>query len=136
MYAYAHTPLDEENMKLTSFSKSAFIRGFYGLKVLPSFITKQMSSFFGTLIKQGFTLVYIDDFLLLSKSKEHIFHLIEQLHRIRTKHSLILTPQKTFLGYLKLSFLDMKLVITQLNLYTLTLMQFINFPLVLVTLFL
>ena len=46
MYAYAHTPLDEDTIKLTSFSSGdklfAFIRGFYGLKGLPNFFTKQM----------------------------------------------------------------------------------------------
>ena len=40
MYAYAHTPLDEETIKLTGFSSGdklyAFIRGFYGLKGLPN----------------------------------------------------------------------------------------------------
>ena len=49
MYAYAHTPLDEETIKLTGFSSGdklyAFIRGFYGLKGLPIFFTKQMSTF-------------------------------------------------------------------------------------------
>ena len=46
MYAYAHTPLDEETIKLTGFSSGdklyAFIRGFYGLKGLPNFFTKQI----------------------------------------------------------------------------------------------
>ena len=50
MYAYAHAPLDEETITLTSFSSGdklyAFIRGFYGLKGLPNFFTKQMYSFF------------------------------------------------------------------------------------------
>ena len=45
MYAYAHTPLDEDTIKLTSFSSGykpfAFIRGFYGLKGLPNFFTKK-----------------------------------------------------------------------------------------------
>ena len=90
MYAYAHTPLDEETIKLTRYSSGdklfAFIRGFYGIKGLPNFLTKQMSTFFKTLIEQGFALVYIDDILFLSKSKEHMFHLIEQLHCISTKH--------------------------------------------------
>ena len=40
MKANAHTPLDEETIKLTSFSSRdksfAFIRGFYGLKVIPN----------------------------------------------------------------------------------------------------
>ena len=42
MYAYAHTPLDKETMKLASFSSGdklfAFIRALYGLKGLPNFI--------------------------------------------------------------------------------------------------
>ena len=54
-YAYAHTPLDEETIKLTGFSSGdklyAFIRGFYGLKGLPNFFTKQVSTFFRSLIE-------------------------------------------------------------------------------------
>ena len=96
MYAYAHTPLDEDTIKLTSFSSGdklfAFIRGFYGLEGLPNFFTKQMSTFFKTLIEQVFALVYIDDILLLSDSKEHMFQLIEQLHIISTKNNLKLEP--------------------------------------------
>ena len=49
MYAYAHTPLDEDTIKFTSFSSGdtlfASIRGFYGHKGLPNFFTKQMSTF-------------------------------------------------------------------------------------------
>ena len=89
MYAYAHTPLDEDTIKLTSFFSAdklfAFIRGFYGLKGLPNFFTKQRSTFFKTLIEQGFALVYIDYILLLSDSKEHKFQLKEQLPIISTK---------------------------------------------------
>ena len=109
MYAYAHTPLDEDTIKLTSFSSGdklfAFIRSFYGLKGLPNFFTKQMSTFFKTLIEQGFALVYIDDILLLSDSKEHMFQLIEQLHLISTKHNLKLAPEKSFFILLKVKFL-------------------------------
>ena len=109
MYAYAHTPLDEDTIKLTSFSSGdklfAFIRGFYGLKGLPNFFTKQMSTFFKTLIEQGFALVYIDDILLLSDSKEHMFQLIEQLHINSTKNNLKLAPEKSFFMLLKVKFL-------------------------------
>ena len=108
MYAYAYTPLDEDTFKLTSFSSGdkifAFIRGFYGLKGLPNFFTKQMCTFFKTLIEQGFALVYIDDILLLSDSKEHMFQLIEQLHNIRTKNNLKLAPEKSFFMLLKVKF--------------------------------
>ena len=109
MYAYAHTPLDEDTIKLTSFSSGdklfAFIRGFYGLKGLPNFLTKQMSTFFTTLMEQGFALVYIDDILLLSDSKEHMFQLIEQLHIISTKNNLKLPPENSFFMLLKVKFL-------------------------------
>ena len=109
MYAYAHAPLDEDTIKLTSFSSGdklfAFIRGFYGLKGLPNFFTKQMSSFFKTLSEQGFALVYIDGILLLSDSKEHMFQLIEQLHIISTKNNLKLAPEKSFFMLPKVKFL-------------------------------
>ena len=109
MYAYAHTPLDEDTIKFTSFSSGdkffTFIRGFYGLKGLPNFFTKQMSTFFKTLIKQGFALVYIDDILLLSDSKELMFQHIEQLHIISTKNNLQLAPEKSFFLLLKVKFL-------------------------------
>ena len=100
MYAYAHTPLDEETNKLTSVSSGdelfAFIRGFYSVKGLPNFFTKQMSTFFKTLIEQGFALVYIDDLLFFSNSKEHMFHPIEQLHIISTKNNLKLAQENSF----------------------------------------
>ena len=138
MYAYAHTPLDEKTINITNFSSGdklfAFIRGFYGLKGLPNFFTTQMSSFFKTLIEQGFALVYIDDILLLSNSEEHMFQLIEQHHAISTNHNLKLDPEKSFSMLPKVKFLDMKLVITQFNLCTQKLMHFTKFPLLLVNL--
>ena len=115
MYAYAHTPLDEDTIKLTSFSSGdkffAFIRSFYGLKGLPNFFTKQMS----TLIEQGFALVYIDDILLLSDSKEHMFQLIEQLHIISTKNNLKLATEKSFFMLLKVKFLGHKICYIKIN---------------------
>ena len=80
-------------------------RRFFGLKGLPNFFTKQMSTFFKTLIEQGFALVYIDDVLLLSDTKEHMFQLIEQLHIISTKNNLKLAPEKSFSMLLKIKFL-------------------------------
>ena len=61
MYAYAHTPLDEETIKLTRFSSGdkliTFIRGFYGFKIFPNFFAKQSSNFFEIFVEQGFALV-------------------------------------------------------------------------------
>ena len=131
LYAYAHTLLDEDTIKLTSFSSGdklfAFIRGFYGLKGLPNFFTKQMSTFFRTLIEQGFALVYIDDILLLSDSKEHMFQLIEQLHITSTKNNLKLAREKSLSCFLRVNSLDMKLATIQLNQFSSKLQLFTKF---------
>ena len=74
-----------------------------------------MSTFFKTLIEQGFALVYIDDILLLSDSREHMFQLIEQLHVISTKNNLELASKKSFFMLLKVKFLGHELVTIQLN---------------------
>ena len=74
------------------------------LKDTPIFY-KKISNFFKTFVELGFTLVYIDDILLLSDSKEHLFQLIEQLHIISTKHNLKLVPLKSFFMLLKVKFL-------------------------------
>ena len=112
MYAYAHTPLDEETIKLTSFSSGdepCFHSRFLWSHRTPKFLTKRMSTFFKLLIEQGSVLVYIDDILLLSNSKEHMFHLIEQLHIVSTKHNLKLAPEKSFFMFLKVKFLGHKI---------------------------
>ena len=109
MYAYAHAPLDIDTIKITSCSSRdklfAFIGGFYGLKGLPNFFRKQMATFFKTLIEQGFSLVYIDNILLLSDTKEHMFQLMEQLHIISTKNNLKLAPEKFFFMLREVNFL-------------------------------
>ena len=64
-----------------------------------------MSTFFKTIIEQGFALVYIDDNLLLSNSEEHRFQPIEHLHVISTKHNLKLAPEKSFFMLLKVKLL-------------------------------
>ena len=100
MYAYAHAPLDEETIPLTSFSSGdklyAFTRGFHGLKGLPNFFTKQMYSFFQNFIDQGFALVYIDDILVLAHTKTHMLDLIEHLHQVCHSNNLKFAPEKSF----------------------------------------
>ena len=64
-----------------------------------------MSNFLETLLEQGFALVYIDDILHLSNSKERLFQLVEQLHIISTKNNLKLAPGKFFFALLNVKFL-------------------------------
>ena len=105
MYAYAHTPLDEETIKLTGFSSGdklyAFIRGFYGLKGLPNFFTKQMSirpRIYILKIEEPRVLPFLililhrilkEDFIILHS---HIYQLILCIKRIQIQIlTLILT---------------------------------------------
>ena len=108
MYAHAHTPLDEETINLTGFSSGdklyTFIRGFYGLKGLPNFFTKQMSTFFRPLKDKRSAIVYIDDILLLEHEKQEMFEIIKELHKIATKENLKLAPEKSFYMLLKVTF--------------------------------
>ena len=85
-----------------------------------------MSTFFKTLIEQGFALVYIDDILLLSDSKEHMFQLIEQLHIISTKNNPKLALKNPFSCSPRSNSLDMKLVTIQLNQFIQKLQLFIK----------
>ena len=109
MYAYAHTPLDEDTIKLIGFSSGdklyTFIRGFYGLKGLPNFFKKQMSTFFRSLIDKRSALEYIDDILLLADEKQEMFDFIKELHKKATKKNLKLAPEKSFYMLLKVKFL-------------------------------
>ena len=109
MYAYAHTPLDEEAIKPTGFSPGdklyAFIRGFFGLKLPPNFFSKQMSTFYRSLIDKRSALVIFDDKLLLADGKQEMIELIKELHKIVTKKNLKLAPEKSFYMLLKVNFL-------------------------------
>ena len=109
MYAYTHTPLDEETITLTGLSSGdklyTFIRAFYGLKGLSNFFTKQMSTFFRLLIDKRSALVYFDDILLLADEKQEMFELIKELHKIATKENLHLAPEKSFYILPKVKFL-------------------------------
>ena len=114
MYAYARIPLDEETIKLTGFSSGdklyTFIREFYGLKGLPNFFTKQMSTFFRSLIDKRSALVHFDDILLLADEKQEMFELIKELHKIATKAKLKLAHEKSFYMLLTVKFLGHEIV--------------------------
>ena len=111
MYAYAHAPLDEDTIEHTSFSSGAklfaFIRILYGLKGLPNFFTKQISTFVPT--KQN----------TCSNSSNNYTLSVQ-------KNNLKLAPEKSFFKLLKSNFLDIKLVTIQLNKFVRKLQLFIK----------
>ena len=55
-----------------------------------------MSSFFHTLIDQGFAIVYIKDVLTLADSKPRLLELIEQLDHIERTKNLESALKKSF----------------------------------------
>ena len=97
--------LARANKKYKSTKLYTFIRGFYGLKGLPNYFTKQMSTFFGSLIDKRSALVYIDDILLLANEKQEMFELIKELHTIASRENLKLASEKSFYMLLKVKFL-------------------------------
>ena len=104
MYAYAPTPLDEETIKLIR----QIIRLYpwiLWIKRISNFFTKQMSTFFRSLIDKRSALVYIDDILLLANEKQEMFELIKELHTIASRENLKLAPEKSFYMLLKVKFL-------------------------------
>ena len=126
MYAYAHTSLDEETIKLTSFSSGdkvfTFKGGVYGLKRLSNFLTKQISNS----LKTKVLLLYILMTFYSNQTPMNMFQLIEQLHIISTKNNLKLAPEKSSFMRLKVKSLDMKLAITPSDLFTQKLQLFTN----------
>ena len=81
MCDYAHAPLDQETITLSSFTSgdklNAFIPGVYGLKGLQNL----MSSFFQKLIDQGCAVVRIDEILLLANTNTRMIEHFEQLNQ-------------------------------------------------------
>ena len=57
------------------------------------------------MINDGSALVYIDDILLMSNSKEHMINLIKMLHEISKKENIKLAPEKSFYMLLTVKYL-------------------------------
>ena len=105
LYAYAHTPLYKETIKLTGFSSGdklyTFIRGFYGLKGLQYFFTKQISTFFRSLLTNGLRWYILTNLLLLADGKQEVFELIKELYKIATNKISNLHLKNHLICYLK-----------------------------------
>ena len=64
-----------------------------------------MSTFFRSLIDKRSAIVYTDNILHLADQKRKMFELIKELHKIATKGTLKLAPEKSFYILLKVKFL-------------------------------
>ena len=110
IYAYAHATLDDGTIKLSGFSSGdelfASLEDFMAFqKRLPIFFTQRKSLFFKDLIRQGSTLVYINDFPAMSKSKAHLLQFIKQSHDFAIEESPNLAPETRFFMLLTVKYL-------------------------------
>ena len=114
MYAYAHTHLDAETIKRTSFPLGgelfAFIGGFHGLKGLPNFVHK--------------TNVIL---LSIRFSPWHTLMMFYSTLTLKNTLNLEFVPQKFFFALLKSNVLDMKMVTIPENPINQKLLPFIKY---------
>ena len=112
MYAYAHTPLDEETIKLTSFSSGdklfAFIRGFYGLKGLPFFLLNKCHHSLKHLLNKVLLLYTSMTFYSYQIPKNTCSNLLNNYILLAQKTTLNLLLKNPFSCYSKSRFWDMK----------------------------
>ena len=131
MYAYAHTPLDEETIKLTNFSSGdklfAFIRGFYDLKWLPIFFTKQMPNILKLSLNKVL-LLFISKVFYSYQIQRNICLNVLNIYTLLVPKTLNSLLKNLFSCFLKSNFLDMKLDAIQSNPYFLKMQLFTNFP--------
>ena len=112
IYAYAHTPLDEETIKLTSFSSCdklfAFRRGFCGLKRLPNFLLNKCHHSLKYLLNKVLLLYTLMIFYSYQNLKNTCFNLMNNYKLLAQKITLNLQPKNPFSCSSKSSFWDMK----------------------------
>ena len=104
-------PLDEQSRRLTQFvlgnQQYEFSRLFYGTSIGPAAFSAFMSKFFRPLILKKNAITYLDDVFMQSQTKDEMFTVLEQYHKIlqnenlkaaRDKSPFFLTRVK-FLGH-------------------------------------
>jgi len=107
--AYHQIELTERSKPHTAFEIGNrafhFNNGFYGLQGLPSFFSLVMLVIFRPMIEKGTIITYLDDVLIMAKTKEEMFENIQEFHILLRKSKLKMAPDKTLLFQKKLQYL-------------------------------
>ena len=94
--AYNQMPLDEQSRRLTQFvignQQYEFNRLFYGISIKPAAFSAFMSKIFRPLIN---AITYLDDVFMQSQTKDEIFTVLEQYHKILQNENLKADPNKS-----------------------------------------
>ena len=92
-------PLDEKSRCLTQFvivnQQYEFNRLFYGISIGSAAFSAFMSKIFRPLILKKNEITYLDDVFMQSQTKEELFIILEQYHKILQNKNLKAAPDKS-----------------------------------------
>ena len=107
--AYNQMPLDEQSRRLTQLvignQQYEFNRLFYGISIGPAAFSAYMSKIVRPLILQKNAITYLDDVFLQSQTKEEMFTVLEQYHKILQNKNLKAVPDKSHFFLTRVKFL-------------------------------
>ena len=101
-------PLDEQSRLLTQFvignPKYEFNRLIYGISIGPAAFPAFMSKIFRPLILKKHAITYLDDVFMQSQTKEEMFTVLEQYHKILQNEVLKAAPDKSHFFLTRVNF--------------------------------
>ena len=107
--AYNQMPLDEQSRRLTQFvignQQYEFNRLFYGISIGPAAFSAFMSKTFRPLILKKNAITYLDDVFMQSQTKEEMFNVLENYHKILQNENLKAAPDKSHFFLTRVKFL-------------------------------
>ena len=97
--AYSQMPLDEQSRRLIQFvignQQYEFNRLFYGISIGPAAFSAFMSKTFRPLILKKNAIKYLDDVFMQSQTKDEMFTVLEQYHKILQNENVKAAPDKS-----------------------------------------
>ena len=107
--AYNQMPLDEQSRRLTQFvignQQYEFNRLFYGISIGPAAFSAFMSKIFRPLILKKNAITYLDEVFMQSQTKDEMFTVLEQYHKILQNKNLKAAPDKSHFFLTRVKFL-------------------------------
>ena len=102
-------PLDEQSRRLTQFAignqQNEINRLFYGISIGLAAFSAFMSKIFRPLLLKKNAITYLDDVFMQSQTKDEMFTVLEQYHKILQKENLKAAPDKSHFFLTRVKFL-------------------------------